>query len=270
MKAISSIIAPIAALLLATSGAALAAESPAPGPLDPRIRTVRFEEDQVVQLTGFLGYQMMLEFGAGERIENVSVGDALGWQITPNKKADLLFLKPLEHSSPTNMTVVTNRRRYAFELQPAGPEASLADVAYVVRFTYPQDAQAAAPPPAPDAPPAQARNASYAYTGARETLPGEVFDDGASTYFSFLQGASLPAIFVVGTDGEALANYMVRGRYIVVDQVAAHWVLRSGKAMTTVINTAYQSPLAGADAPRPADRKTAKLARAAIRSGERP
>ena len=261
------------ALTLTAPCAALAAATPTPGPLDARIRTVRYDPDQVIQLKGFFGYQMMLEFGPDERIENVSVGDALGWQITPNKKADLLFLKPVDRSSATNMTVVTNRRRYAFELVVAGPKASMAEMAYVVRFRYPQDAPTTVvtvAAPEPDAPPPETWNLSYSYTGARETLPAKVFDDGASTYFSFPQGASLPAIFVVGTDGEALANYMVRGRYLVVDQVAAHWVLRSGKAMTTVINTGYRSPLLGADAPKPADRKTAKLARAAIRSGDRP
>lgn len=262
------------ALVLAMTApcAALAAETPTPGMLDARIRTVRYDADQVIQLKGFFGYQMMLEFGPDERIENVSVGDALGWQITPNKKADLLFLKPVDRSSATNMTVVTNRRRYAFDLVVAGPKASLREMAYVVRFRYPPDpaATAHAPPPAPDAPPPETWNQSYSYTGGREALPSKVFDAEGSTYFSFPEGASLPAIFVVGTDGEALANYMVRGPYLVVDQVAAHWVLRSGKAMTTVINNGYRSPLAGADAPRPADRKTAKLARAAIRSGERP
>jgi type IV secretion system protein VirB9 len=58
----------------------------------------------------------MIEFGPDERIENVAIGDALAWQVTPNRGANLLFVKPVELAVATNMTVVTDRRRYAFEL----------------------------------------------------------------------------------------------------------------------------------------------------------
>ena len=58
----------------------------------------------------------MLEFEPGEKIETVSIGDALGWQVTPNRKADVLFVKPVLKST-TNLTVLTDLRRYAFELR---------------------------------------------------------------------------------------------------------------------------------------------------------
>jgi hypothetical protein len=124
----------------ALSGAAQAADAPRPGLTDPRIRTVAYNPDQVVRLTGYFGIQTMLEFADDERIENVSIGDALGWQVTPNKKANLLFLKPLDRMAATNMTVVTDRRRYVFELVVAPPKASTRDLAYVVRFLVPQAA----------------------------------------------------------------------------------------------------------------------------------
>ncbi|MGH1557267.1 hypothetical protein ACRAWD_04455 [Caulobacter segnis] len=47
--------------------------------MDPRIRTVAYDPDQVVRLTGYFGIQTMLEFAGDERIENVSIGgDAMG------------------------------------------------------------------------------------------------------------------------------------------------------------------------------------------------
>ena len=76
-----------------------------------------FDPDEVVQLRGALGWQIMIEFGSDERIENVSIGDSLAWQVTPNKRARNLFLKPLMKNATTNMTVVTDRRRYAFSLE---------------------------------------------------------------------------------------------------------------------------------------------------------
>src|SRR5258707_10187360 len=97
-------------MLLLMTPAVHAAVQPMPGPEDPRIRWVHYDPDQVVELHGTLGYQMTIEFGDDERIENVSIGDSLGWQITPNRKASLLFLKPVARSTRTNMTVITSLR----------------------------------------------------------------------------------------------------------------------------------------------------------------
>ncbi|MEY4869867.1 MAG: hypothetical protein RIS11_1061, partial [Pseudomonadota bacterium] len=50
----------------------------------PNIRYVDYNPDAIIRLTGHTGYQMMLEFEAGEQIETVGIGDASGWQVTPN------------------------------------------------------------------------------------------------------------------------------------------------------------------------------------------
>ena len=102
---------------------------------DARIRTLMYDPDQVVRLDAFFGYQMMVQFGPDERVENVAIGDGSAWQVTPNKAASLLFVKPVEHAARTNMTVVTDRRIYLFELD-AQPEsaASVIGITYVVRF----------------------------------------------------------------------------------------------------------------------------------------
>ena len=224
------------------AGPSLAAETPRPGLVDPRIRAVAYDPDQVVRLTGYLGIQTMLEFAPDERIENVSIGDAMGWQVTPNKKANLLFLKPLDRTAATNMTVVTDRRRYVLELVVAGPKASAKDMAYVVRFVVPAPARVAAVAPAPAAAPAApvARNTAFTLKGDAALQPIRVFDDGVATYFAWPAQADLPAVFVVGADGvEGLANATIRGDYLVVDQLAPRFILRSGKASLTVTNAAF-------------------------------
>ena len=224
--------------------AASAAETPMPGFVDPRIQTVAYDPDQVVILRGVLGYQLMLEFGPNERLENVSIGDSLGWQVTPNRKANLLFLKPLDRKAVTNMTVVTNQRRYAFDLRVAPRGARISSLPYIVRFTYPEVAVAYALPPQPDPAPTVA-NRAYAMTGAAETRPTEVLDDGSMTYFAFAPQASIPAIFAVGADGaESVVNYGVRQGYTVVEQLAPRFMLRNGKQVTTVTNQAYGGPTA--------------------------
>lgn len=234
----------LAALAVATAltGPALAADTPRPGAVNSRIRTVAYDPDQVVRLTGYFGIQTMLEFAPDERIENVSIGDALGWQVTPNKKANLLFLKPLDRTAATNMTVVTDRRRYVFELVVAGPKATTKDLAYVVRFLVPAPASAfVAASPTPPAAPVE-RNSAYSVKGDAAIRPSKIFDDGAATYFAWPQQADLPAVFVVGADGvEGLANAVVRDGHLVVDQLAPRFVLRSGKASLTVVNAAFAS-----------------------------
>lgn len=249
----------------ATSAAAM--QSPRPGATDSRIRSVFYDPSQVVLLNGDLGYQMMIEFGEGERVENVSIGDALGWQVTPNKKATLLFLKPVSAVAATNMTVVTDRRRYAFELHVrAARRRRSADMAFVVRFAYPPEpAPLSAPTPEAPAPPVM-RNTAYTYTGSRAALPSLVFDDGQFTYFRWPENTATPALFLVAPDGsESLANYGVRDGFQIVEQTAPRFVLRNGKDVTYVINEAWREPTAGPLAPRPHDRKTAK---AAVNAGE--
>ena len=255
----------LALVLLTLLAAVPAAAVPVPpGPVDPRIRTIVYNPREVVTVVGQLGYQMVVSFGTGERIENISVGDSLGWQVTPNKKADLLFLKPIDRLPSTNMTVVTNLRRYNFELIAVATSTRRAQT-YDVHFVYPNEELAAAAnaavPEAPvsDAAPPDGWNFAYSYRGSKVTLPARVFDDGHFTYFQWLPSVDTPAVFAVQPDGkEALVNHITRGRYLVVEQVAAQFVLRSGSEVTQVFNDALLPPEPGAAAPRARDTKTAR------------
>lgn len=241
----------LAALIAVAPFAVRAAETPQPGPVDPRIRTVDFDPDQVVTLHGYLGYQLTLEFAADERIENVAIGDSLAWQVTPNKRATLLFLKPVDRRAETNMVVVTSRRRYTFDLisTGAGPRAGIYGQApYVVRFRYPHEAPAVVvslpPPPPPEPPkPEDAYNFAYSYVGARSNLPTRVFDDGHDTFFEWAPQTPAPAVFVVGPDGkESLVDTFSKGKYVVAGQVASQFVLRNGRQTTLVNNDAAPPP----------------------------
>ncbi len=240
-------------MALATTPA-LAAVTPLPSAGDPRMRVAKYAPEEVVELVGDLGYQMTITFGEGERIENVSIGDAQGWQVTPNRKADLLFLKPIDSAAPTNMTVVTNLRRYAFELRvrahvPAGAERS---VIYGLSFDYPPPPPTPASEKAPAKTPPQVVNAAYSYEGSAKALPSRVFDDGKSTYFQFAAADDYPAIYALEPDaGEAVVNFTIRDGYVVVDQVARGFVLRRGADMTRLYNDGYRETLPGPLSPKP-------------------
>ena len=258
-----------ATLLLSAQAVPAPAQGAYGGYTDARIRTVFYDADHVVRIDAFFGYQLMVQFGGDERIENVAIGDGSSWQVTPNKAASLLFIKPIEHAASTNMTVVTDRRSYLFELDAHPPaSARTLGMTYVVRFTYPPPpAVAVVAPPPPPAPP-ERRNTAYSYTGSRELLPSVVFDDGRFTYFRWPAETTTPAVFAVAQDGsESLVNSNWRDGYEAVEQVAPSFRLRDGKAVTTVINEGWRAPARGDEAPRPHDRKTA---REAAREGVKP
>ena len=242
-----TIVASILALLVfAVCGSSLAAIAPQPGPGDPRIRVVHYDPDQVIELQATVGYQMSVEFGSGERIENVSVGDSLGWQLTPNHKADLLFIKPLDAHTVTDMTVVTNLRRYVFALSARRPaKHDDPSVIFGIRFDYPEPFVAVVEPPPPPPPPAPPADVNHAYrvVGSPNSAPLRVFDDGHSTYFTFPETEEYPAIFAVDPDKkEAVVNSATRNGFVVVDRLAGAFTLRRGAEVTHVFNDGYTEP----------------------------
>ncbi len=220
---------------------------------DDRLVTHAYEGDEVVRIDGRLGVQATIGFGEGEMIENVAVGDSAKWQITPNKRANLLFVKPLEADARTNMTVVTDRHTYFFDLvasQKAKP-------VYLLRFTYPAEERLAAEkareerqlalneleqdlltgdPASAPADPAML-NFDWARKGDAEVMPARIYDDGNSTFLIWPAKSAIPAILVENDQGaEGPVNYAVRGDTIVIGEVPARITLRSGKAKATLEN----------------------------------
>jgi type IV secretion system protein VirB9 len=245
------LIAASAALLVST-GAAHA---------DNRIQQLHYDANAVTRLDACLGFQTMIEFGPGERIENVGVGDATQWLVVPNARADLLFVRPALATTHSNMTVATDRRRYVFELSAAQTQAcARGEVVYYLRFQYDdapaaEASQTAVPAQATPAGPQQ-RNSAYTFTGSQQNVPFRVFDDGHSTYFRWSEGAATPAVYVKTADGaETPASFTSRGDYLVTDQVAPRFVLRNGDAETVLFNEAYSAPRLDAGSPRPRPRE---------------
>lgn len=232
----------IRALVAAT--ALLAVSAPAMAQ-DSRLVVHAFNENEVVRIDGKSGVQATIAFGESETVENVAVGDSQKWQITPNKRADLLFVKPLESSARTNMTVVTNRHTYFFDLI-ASPKAR---PLYMLRFTY-KDEPKPQPAPAvngldtlqpaeralaegdPMAMPADPAMLNFAWkrTGSARLQPTRIYDDGEQTYLLWPEKTAVPAILIKNEKGEeGPVNYAVRGPAIVLPEVPGVIVLRSGK-----------------------------------------
>ena len=225
---------------------------------DPRLVERLYDPAQVVRIEGQTKVQATIAFDPAERIENVAIGDSQAWQVTPNKRANLLFIKPLSPTASTNLTVITDRRTYLFDLV-ASPRAK---PLYVLRFTYPDE-------PEPEAAPVGAANAvelaaasdpyavvdpsalnfDWTREGEPALLPSQTYDDGNATFLTWKSGEPVPAILIRDAKGtEGPVNFAVRGETIVVDGVPREIILRSGKDSALLTNTGPVRPaLAASD-----------------------
>ena len=69
---------------LFTTTPSFAETTPVGQALDQRVKNVMYNEDDVVSLTGFYGYQTTIKFASWEKIQNISIGDSIAWQVVPN------------------------------------------------------------------------------------------------------------------------------------------------------------------------------------------
>jgi type IV secretion system protein VirB9 len=228
-----------------------------PAQAEGRSEELTYSPNRVFTVVGQRAIQTLIQFAEDEAIENIALGDAAAWQVTPNKRANMLFIKPLFAHGHTNMTVVTDRRRYLFDLAIVGPKGH---VVYAIQFLYPDDRlassmlarraeaamgnDAALPGDPPVAePPKPEINSSWGMTGDKQLRPARIYDDGDSTFIAWSASTELPGIFSFGNDGkEGPVNFTVRGDYLIVDGVAPRYVLRRGKARTLLTNLAPRAP----------------------------
>lgn len=251
----------ITAALAALACPALAAETPPPGALDARVRTVDYDPRQVYRIVGTFRTATQIVFSPSEEIAHVALGDTVGWEVAA--EGHLLFIKPRERTGATNLIVATRRggeiRNYTFELRtrqgPIGADSP--ETFFQVRFTYPADEQARELA-AVSADAAALEKAivtmqlergvlegprSFAYTvqGAMSLQPSEVSDNGRFTVLRFPAGQAVPAIYAVSTDGaESLVPFDVRDEFVVIHATGPQFRLRRGREVLCIYNEAYE------------------------------
>jgi type IV secretion system protein VirB9 len=104
---------------------------------DSRIKTYFYSPNEVYLLVLHYGFQSHIEFGKGETIETITLGDSYAWKITP--LGNRLFIKPMERDIRTNMTIITDKRTYQFDIVSKELEdGEEKDLVYVIRFQYPK------------------------------------------------------------------------------------------------------------------------------------
>ncbi len=229
-----------------------------PGRLDPRIRSLPYSAEQVFLVTGTYGLVTTYLFGADEDITQVVAGDTVSWQILTSADRRSLTLKPMEKDAATNLSVVTTKRTYSFDLRVNDTKA-MQNQTFKLRFTYPEDAglkgtaelwkqaQDAQRNPNIKNIRRDKVNYDYGFKGSDGAKPLWVFDDGLKTFMKFT--GDIPAIFIVdGRRRESLVNYRREADYIVIDKVSRQWTLRFGTEAETCLFNLRTTP---ADIPAP-------------------
>lgn len=204
-------------------------EKPEPSTIDPitqsdmRIKLLPYDPADVYTVMTRYGFQSNIVFGPSEEIQTISVGDRSVWQIIP--AGNRIFIRPMEDGVTTNMTVLTNRHSYQFDLKSLPASKTFGNI-YVAQFTYEDTAQrvshaaaaplpASTPAPTPNMTPIPAAspyptvypspiaahapayasgpgitqpinpNYNYTFAGPDELAPLKVFDDGRSTFIKY-------------------------------------------------------------------------------------
>ena len=243
------IIIALAGLALSTAALStpvLSESIPNAGKRDARVRFVTYIENDVVKVDASYGASTMIVFQDDEKVETLAAGDALAWKIEPNKKGNILFIKPVDKKASANLNVVTNKRQYIFQLSAAFRPTS--QQVYKVVFKYAEDdvknpdaamlaeARVRVSTPNLDGLDVANTNSDYQYRGSSLNKPLVVFDDGTKTFFKF--AGDVPGIFLVDrTRHEIMINWRREGDYIVVDKVNFQWTLRAGSEVTCLFNT---------------------------------
>jgi type IV secretion system protein VirB9 len=224
---------------------------------DSRIRTMVYSENEVFRLITRFGYESSIEFTPSEKIKVVSVGDSTPFRVNP--EGNRIFVKANLNNQITNMTVVTTKHAYHFELSSLDDEKN--EVIYVMRFYYPEDGfndtrtkenggealkkpngvyqypgRSISEPSGNFKEPSSNFNYGYSMSGNSAYKPNKVFDNGKFTYFQF-DGVPPPMIKEVMPDGsEVIVQSQPIGKYVVVNKIMAKAALYFGQEVICLFN----------------------------------
>jgi len=226
----------LAILALLVCAPALGQVRPVPAGGDPMHQTVAYADGQTVVLEASPGFQLTVELDPREQIKSAAAGDGASWHVSAPRQANQFFVRPNLGASPTNLTVVTNRRSYYFLLVAIPQMTSSSPLS--VRFSYqPQEVTAQQPQ-------AQAKriSGSYRVRGAAPIRPSLIWDDGEKTFLDWPEGVEAPAIFAIDSSGtESLVNVYYRDGRFVIDAIYTRLLFRLDQLTARADRKASQS-----------------------------
>jgi type IV secretion system protein VirB9 len=234
----------VAVLVLLCFSEVMAEAVPLRGTADSRIRTAVYDGNEVYRLHGYVGYEIDLQFEAGEYFVGIGAGDIEGLSFV--SQDNHLFIKPKAQSVSTNLTVITTRRPYQFAYTASSirPHDGDGEVIFAVRFSYPPnngDVVADEINKMLDqSGTGRTRNVDYWYCGSPALQPVAASDDGVHTRLRFAAKAEQPGIFVLNDDGsESLLNFSMDGNDVIIHRVVRQLIVRRGKLTGRIVNQGF-------------------------------
>lgn len=265
--------------LCALSSGARAAEVPAPGDRDPRVRYVLYKKDDVTEIRVRRGAVTRIVLEEGEKIEVAGTGfpadckkDEHEWCVRADVGSNLVWVKPKDNATHNNLELRTNKRDYSMEFKvladgepPKGKKALASETLvgepfFRVIYTYPVQLPSAATMALLAAGNQAAqekellerrlkqapavRNDKYSkqvLEGGQDIEPEMVFDDGRFTYFQFPANREIPTIYYISPSGEEgrVNFHMEQPDLVAVERLSRRFVLRLGNAVVGIWNDAF-------------------------------
>lgn len=202
--------------------------------MDERLQTLVYQPNTVVDIHASQLFQTAVEMGHDETIVDIEIGDKSAWLTSFNVQLPyIFFIKPTLDRSDTNLTVMTDKHLYHFQLMV---DPSHQKPIYHIKFIYPKRHHS---PSAHQHPKANVMPDywywEYTYRGNGSVVPTRIFDNGTQTFLEFDQHARLPAVYQLDDSGhESLVNIRRQGRYLVLNDLFKQLTFRLGRRLAIV------------------------------------
>lgn len=256
----------IAVCLSAATLPAFALEEPSKSPFDDRIRFIDYNPAEVIKLVAHFGFSTDIQFGQSEEIKVIALGDPNAWDTA--SASNHILLRPIGKKPDTNMTVITNKRVYNFDLRAHWSKQktkSLSnDMMFQINLRYPkEEAEKAQAEARYKAEIEEAKrkeeelvnklekklntpkNWNYWAKGSSSVSPDQAYDDNLFTYLTFNNNKDMPAVYIINEDGsESLVNTSIDPEHpdtIQVHKVARRLILRKGNNVACIFNQSYKA-----------------------------
>ncbi|EIF31901.1 type IV secretory pathway, VirB9 component [Burkholderia sp. Ch1-1] len=228
-----------------------AGSDPVTMPGDARMAVFPYSRDQIYRIMTAPLKNTTIELAKGEKLTtDPAMGDSIQWVIDTDGE-NHVFVKPVKPGLVNTLHLTTNFREYDMTLV-SSPMGGL--FYQTVRFNYPGSvmAKVRAREQASDAGGSRSDDGSvgtdsgpigvspdklnfdYTVSGSASFRPETVFDDGKSVWLRLPADAPF-AVPLVKDHGDTVSpNFIRRGQYIVVQELASEIVLRAPNEEVTV------------------------------------
>jgi P-type conjugative transfer protein TrbG len=218
-------------------------------PGDARMAVFPYSRDQIYRIMTAPLKNTTIELAHGEMlVTDPALGDSIQW-IVDTDGANHVFIKPVKPGLVNTLHLTTNQREYDMTLV-SSPMGGL--FYQTVRFNYPgslmakvraredradaggEGGGATQTDSGPIGVSPDKLNFGYSVSGSAPFRPETVFDDGRSVWLRLPADAPF-AVPIVKDHGDVITpNFIRRGQYIVVQEIANEIVLRAGDDKVTI------------------------------------